>query len=210
MSSTVQVPPPQTRLSTLPIDQSRGTQAMWAVISTELMLFVCMFGAYYYLGSNKDRWAIETPPELKYPLILLVVLLSSSFVLAWGERQLKKGLYGIARKALWGTVLLGFVFVGIQVIEYMSHWKKLTPYSDSYGSIFYTITSLHAAHVIIGLLMLMYVGILPQPQYGVTRRSPHNPFKTVALYWHFVDVVWIFIVALLYVAPHLLGGPHVR
>jgi heme/copper-type cytochrome/quinol oxidase subunit 3 len=185
-------------------------QGMWAVIATELMLFICMFGAYYYLGTNKDRWAVETPPELKYPIILLAILFSSSVVLAWGERQMKQGLYGVARKALWGTVLLGLAFMGLQAIEYMSHWKKLTPYSDSYGSIFYAITSLHAAHVIVGLLMLMYVGVLPQAQYGATRRSPHNPYKTVALYWHFVDFVWVFIVALLYVAPHFLGGHHVR
>jgi heme/copper-type cytochrome/quinol oxidase subunit 3 len=104
MSSTVQVPPPQIRLPTLPIDQSRGTQAMLAVISTELMLFICVFGADYYLGSNKDRWAAETPPELKYPLILLLVLLSSSLVLAWGERQLTRGLYSVAQKALWGFI----------------------------------------------------------------------------------------------------------
>lgn len=210
MSSAVQVPPPQTRLATLPIDQSRGTQAMWAVIATELMLFISMFGVYYYLGTNKDCWAIETPPELKFPIILLVILLSSSAVLVWGERQLKEGMHRSARMALWGTVLLGLAFMGIQVLEYISHWKKLTPYSDSYGSIFYAITSLHAAHVIVGLLMLMYVGILPQPQYGTTRRSPHSPYKAVALYWHFVDFVWVFIVALLYIAPHFLGGHHVR
>lgn len=209
MSSAVQIPPPRTSLAMLPIDQSRGVQAMWAVIATELMLFICMFGAYYYLGTNKDRWATESPPELRYPFILLFLLLASSFVISWGERQLKKGLYGVARKALWGTIFLGIAFIGLQIFEYLSHWKKLTPYSDSYGSIFYAITSLHAAHVIVGLLILMYVGVLPQSQYGVTRRSPHLPYKVVALYWHFVDFVWIFIVMLLYVAPHFQGGQHV-
>ncbi|MEG9437909.1 heme-copper oxidase subunit III [Edaphobacter sp. HDX4] len=208
MSSAVQVPPPRTSLSTLPLDQERGIYAMWTVIATELMLFVCMFGAYYYLGTNKDRWALETPPELKYPLILLAILLSSSFVLVWGERQLKTERFGAARAALWGAVFLGLCFMGLQVIEYVSHWKKLTPYSDSYGSIFYTITSLHAAHVVVGLLLLMYVGVLPR--YGATLRTPHKAYKAVALYWHFVDFVWIFIVALLYVAPHFQGAPHVR
>jgi heme/copper-type cytochrome/quinol oxidase subunit 3 len=210
MSSAIQVPPPQTRLATLPLDQSRGVQGMWAVIATELMLFVCMFGAYYYLGSNKDRWAVESPPELKYPLILLIILLSSSILLVWGERQIERGFYGLARQALWGTVFLGIAFVGVQSLEYLSHWKRLTPYSDSYGSIFYAITSLHAAHVIVGLLLLMYVGILPRPHYGPTSRSPHNPYKTVAIYWHFVDFVWIFIVLLLYVVPHFQGGNHVH
>ena len=85
MSTAVQVPPPRTSLATLPVDQTRGVSGMWCVIATEAMLFVCMFGAYYYLGNNKDRWSLETPPKLLYALILLAILLSSSFVLHWGE-----------------------------------------------------------------------------------------------------------------------------
>lgn len=200
MSSAVQSPPPQVRLSTVPIDQRRGIHGMWCVIATEFMLFVCMFGAYYYLGTNKDRWATENPPELMYPFILLAILLASSFVLHWGEKQVKEERFGVGRTALWITVLMGLVFLALQGFEYYSHWSELAPYSDSYGSIFYTITTLHAAHVIAGLLMLSYVGILPY--YGRSRRSPHNAYSTVALYWHFVDVVWVFIVALLYVVPH--------
>lgn len=200
MSSTVQIIPPRIKLTTLPIDQRRGVEAMWGVIATEFMLFACMFASYYYLGSNKERWANETPPALKYPFILLAILLSSSVVLRWGERQVKEERFGAGRLALWITVLLGFVFLILQAFEYTSHWKMLAPYSDSYGSIFYAITSLHAAHVIVGLLLLMYVGILPR--YGPTSRSPHHVYKTVSQYWHFVDAVWILIVTLLYVIPH--------
>ena len=52
--------------------------------------------------------------------------------------------------------------MGLQTLEYQEHWRTLTPYSDSYGSIFYTITSFHAAHVIMGLLLLAYAGLLPR------------------------------------------------
>jgi heme/copper-type cytochrome/quinol oxidase subunit 3 len=164
------------------------------------MLFVCMFGAYYFLGTNKDRWATENAPELMYPFILLAILLASSFVLHWGEQQVKAERFARGRAALWITVLMGLVFLALQGVEYYSHWSELTPYSDSYGSIFYTITTLHAAHVIAGLLLLSYVGVLPYT--GRSRRSPHNAYSTVALYWHFVDFVWVFIVVLLYIAPH--------
>jgi len=196
------------RLRALPIDQRRGWCAMWCVIATEFMLFVCMFGAYYYLGNNKDRWAIDKPPGLKYPLMLMVILLASSFVLRWGEHQVKGERFRAARSALWLTVLIGLVFIAVQSLEYISHWKSLTPYSDSYGSIFYSITGLHAAHVVAGLLMLAYVGILPG--YGETAESPHRAYETAALYWHFIDFVWIFIVALLYVIPNLQGYTHGR
>jgi cytochrome c oxidase subunit III len=157
-------------------------------------------------SANKDRWANETPPVLIYAIILLIILLSSSAVLAWGEHQVKAERFPAGRAALWVTVLLGIGFLALQGFEYLSHWRMLAPYSDSYGSIFYVITSLHAAHVIVRLLLLMYVGILPR--YGPTRRTPHHTYKTVALYWHFVDTVWILIVALLYIIPHFQAHLH--
>jgi heme/copper-type cytochrome/quinol oxidase subunit 3 len=77
----------------------------------------------------------------------------------------------------------------------------LKPTTDAYGSIFYTITSLHGAHVALGLLMLLYVLVLPQ--IGPGQKPPHRSLHNASLYWHFVDAVWLFIVALLYVAPNL-------
>jgi heme/copper-type cytochrome/quinol oxidase subunit 3 len=179
---------------------------MWLIILTEAMLFMCMFGAYYYLGSNKDRWGKESPPDLLFPFILLAILLGSSIVLHWGEQQVRAERFAAARIALWITVVMGLVFTAIQSWEYVTQWKQLSISSDSYGSIFYTITSLHGAHVIVGLLMLAYVGI--QPRFGKTMRSPHKPYETVARYWHFVDVVWIFIVALLYIVPRFQAIAH--
>ncbi|HUN84818.1 MAG TPA: cytochrome c oxidase subunit 3 [Terracidiphilus sp.] len=208
MSSLVQIPPPATKLALLPIDQGRGLGAVWAVIATEATLFVCMFGAYYYLGNNKDRWALQQPPHLVYPFVLLAVLLSSSVVLHWGERQVEKERYRAGRIALWFSVLLGLTFLVLQGFEYASEWSDLTPDSNSYGSIFYTITSLHGAHVIVGVLILMYVGC--QPFYGFARRSPHMPYQVASRYWHFVDAVWVFIVALLYVIPNIQRHLHVH
>lgn len=201
MSTTVQVPPPRLRLATMPIDQRRGTQAMWAVITTEAMLFVSMFGSYYYLGTNKDRWSLNTPPSFKYPFFLLAILLASSAVIHWGERRVKAQKYGAGRLAVWITVLMGMGFLALQAFEYVDHWKMLAPYSNSYGSIFYALTTLHAAHVVAGLLLLMYLGVVPR--YGPTERTPHRIYHPVAMYWHFVDFVWIFIVFLLYVVPHI-------
>ena len=198
-------PAPERRvvLNALPIDQRRGINAMWCVIATEFMLFICMFGAYYYLGANKNRWAIEMPPKLRYAIILLVILLASSGVLAWGEKRVKQGEFALGRIALWVTVFMGLIFLALQTYEYMDHWKTLAPYSDSYGSIFYAITTLHAAHVVAGLLLLAFVGVLPR--FGETRGTPHQAYETIAMYWHFVDVVWILVVLLLYIIPNIQG-----
>lgn len=176
---------------------------MWCTIATEAMLFVCMFGSYYYLGTDKVRWQTEYPPSLKYPFILLAILIGSSIVLEWGKKRLEAGQVRASRIALWVTVGMGLVFLTLQAYEYVDHWKSLTPYSDSYGSIFYAITTLHAAHVIAGLLLLSFVGILPR--YGETRGSPHRAYAAVTMYWHFVDVVWLFIVTCLYVIPTFQG-----
>jgi heme/copper-type cytochrome/quinol oxidase subunit 3 len=202
MSTTICVPAHHGQQApTWPLDNNRGAYGMYTVIATEFSLFVCLFASYYYLGNSKDRWASNEPPKLLLALIMLAVLLTSSLVLHWGERQVNLARYRHARFAITGTVLMGLVFLTLQVLEYRQHWKSLTPYSNSYGSIFYAITSFHAAHVVIGLLLLAYVSILPR--YGPTVTPPYRPYHTVALYWHFVDFVWIFIVALLYVIPNI-------
>lgn len=206
--STVQIPPPQVSLATLPVDQKRGLHGMYCVIATEFMLFVAMFAAYYYLGSNKDRWADHVAPKWWLAVLLLIILLSSSFVLRWGEKQAESEHFGPARIALWITVLMGIGFLALQGFEYSVEWKDVTPYSDSYGSVFFSITTLHALHVIVGLMMLMFIGLMPR--YGSTKRSPHKPYTTVALYWHFVDAVWILIVMLLYIIPNFQRYMHVH
>jgi heme/copper-type cytochrome/quinol oxidase subunit 3 len=199
VSTIVEYPPPRVHLSELPIDQSRGITAVWFLIATETTLFACMFGAYYYLGANTNRWAVEKAPNLAYPLVLLVILLASSVVIHWGEGQVEREQYGRARAAAWTTVAMGLVFLYLQTQEYITDWKQVTPDTDSYGSILYTLTSLHAAHVIVGVLLLMYLGVLPQ--YGKARQSPHQPYQVISRYWHFVDAMWVLIVTLLFVIP---------
>jgi cytochrome c oxidase subunit 3 len=208
MSTTVQIPPPPDALDrqSLPIEDNRGLYGIYTLITTESALFVCLFASYFFLGADKYRWSIDAPPKLTLALIMLAVLLTSSGVIMWGERQVKKGRYAAARIAVFVTVLIGLAFLGIQGVEYADHWKTLTPLTDSYGSIFYTITTFHAAHVIMGILMLSYLGILPH--YGPTKRSPHKAYHVVALYWHFVDIIWIFVVVLLYLIPNYIVYVH--
>jgi cytochrome c oxidase subunit 3 len=206
MSTTVNVAAQAGEPIVKTIDQGRGKLAMYMVISTELALFVSLFCSYFFLGNNKNRWMIDQPPKFALALVMAAVLLSSSLVLMWGERQVKLERYFAARLALAGTIAIGLVFLTIQSFEYLEHWKSLTPYSDSYGSIFYVITSFHAAHVIVGLLMLSYVLFIPR--YGPKVDTPYRPYEVAAIYWHFVDIVWIFIVLILYVIPNYIVYVH--
>ena len=185
----------------LPWDAQRGAASMKLFIATEAMLFVCLLFSYFYLGHGQTHWPMDDPPKLTLALIMLAVLLASSATLQWAENARRAARARTARAAVAVTIALGLVFIGLQVLEYREHLRTLLPTTDAYGSIFYTITTVHGAHVVLGLSMLAYVLALPRLE--PTDRPPHRPLHTASLYWHFVDAVWVVIVAVLYVLPHL-------
>lgn len=186
-----------------PTERGRGLWGMRLFVATEAMLFVLLFFAYFYLGASNSQWPLEKDPSFKYALILLGILLLSSFVAAWGEAGIRKDSVRRLNAGVGLTLLLGFLFLGIQALEYHHHLKELRPTDSAYGSIFYTITSLHLAHVVIGLLLLVF--IFARGLAGHFSAGRHLAVKNAIFYWHFVDVVWVFVVAILYIAPHLYG-----
>ena len=182
----------------LPPDKSRGAMAMALTITTEAMLFVALFFSYFYVGRLHHHWPAH-PPKLHFAIPLLIILLISSGTLFLAEEQLKKQAHLAARLLLLLTIALGIAFLVVQVVEYLNHLKEVTPRTNSYGSLFYVITSFHALHVVVGLLMLGFVACLPKLERD---DSPHRPLHNASLYWHFVDTVWVFVVVLLYILPH--------
>ena len=186
------------------VDDKRGTFGMVLFIATEATLFIVMFFVYFYIAKGTERWKVEEPPKLHYSLPMLGVLLTSSAVLYWGEQQVKKGKKSAGRMAMFGTMALGLLFLALTYLEDTEHLLHLTPRTDAYGSIFYTITSIHGIHVVLGLLMMTWVQLLPR--WEPRQRSPHRPYHNAALYWHFVDTVWVFIIALLYVGPNVYNA----
>ena len=134
---------------------------LWFIV-TEAMLFVALFFGYFLLRDQNPEWPMDEPPKLGFALAMLVVLLASSGVVEWGRQRARRGDEGTARRALLVTLLLGLVFLVLQGFEYHEHLKTMLPTDDAYASMFYTITSVHGLHVILGLLMLAYVAILPR------------------------------------------------
>lgn len=184
-----------------PLERRRGTWGMWLFIATEGMLFVLLFFAYFYLAASKPHWPLEEDPSFRLALILLALLVASSFVAHWGQRGIKADSRSRLLLGTGGTLLLGAVFVAIQLIEYRNHLRTLAPGDSAYASIFYTITSLHFAHLILGMLMLGFV--FARTVAGHFSASRHLAVENANLYWHFVDVVWVLVVAILYVSPQL-------
>jgi heme/copper-type cytochrome/quinol oxidase subunit 3 len=181
------------------IDQGRGGFGMNLFILTEALLFACLFFGYFYLArDSRGPWP-PSPPKLAIALLMTALLLSSSAVLYAAERQIRRGRDRAARLAVALTIALGVSFLVAQFFEYRQRLREVRPTTDAYGSIFYTITSVHGAHVALGLCMLALVAMLPW--IGPSRRTPHRALRTASLYWHFVDAVWLLIVSLLYVLP---------
>lgn len=199
MSTTVNIHRRTGERFILPVDNLRGLFGMLILIATETCLFVSMFCAYFLLGNGKYRWTIDQPPHLKFAFITLVVMLIASLVLRWGERMVALRRYTSARLAIGAAFLLGLLFLGLQSIAYIQHWKTLTPDTDSYGSIFYAIVFLHDVHIIVGLLMLAFVIFLPR--YHPVSITPYRPYRIAAIYWYWLTIVLVFIVLILYVIP---------
>ena len=206
-----QVPNPfadVTRESLLDLPQVSGSRvtSRWGIallILTEAVFFACLLSGYFFLRSSNPVWppnAIDLP-EVILPVVATIVLVSSSAVLIWAERRLKSGHLGNFRLGLLITILLGVVFLGIQVYEYTE--LDFTPQDGAYGALFYAITGLHGLHVTVGVLLLGVMFLWAMLGYFTPKR--HLSFSNVSLYWHFVDGVWLFVWTSLYLSPHFLG-----
>ena len=181
--------------------QEVGWWAMALVCATEAAFFAYLLMSYFYLALNSPTWpppGIEDP-KIRLPSIMTVLLLSSSVVLYWGERGIAQGKQLRLRVCLAITILLGAVFVALQATEYHRELRTVVPGTHAYASIFYTTTGFHGAHVTFGLLLLLYT--LARALLGHFGEHAHLGVKVTSLYWHFVDVVWLFIFTLLYLSP---------
>jgi heme/copper-type cytochrome/quinol oxidase subunit 3 len=187
-----------------PRASSNGWWGMMTLIATEAMLFATLIASYFYL-----RWQAEggwppdglKDPKLLRPAIMTAILVSSSLPMYLGEEGIRRNRPGRLVAGLTGTLLLGGVFLGFQAWEYVEKVKEYTPQTNAYGSLFYTITGFHGAHVAIGLLLIAWT--LWRALRGRFSARRHLGVQATAVYWHFVDVMWVVaIFPSLYITPH--------
>ena len=191
-------------LPRLPSSTSQvGYWGMALFVATEATMFASLLTSYLFLGTANPGWpppGVERP-KLVLPPIMTVILLASSATLFWAEHGIKSGARNRLRIGLGLTILLGVIFLVVQGVEYHDKLEKLRPWANSYAASFYTITGFHALHVITGLLLLGYAEVRAFLSHFDAEH--HLAVKNVSLYWHFVDVVWLFIFATLYLSPRL-------
>lgn len=197
--------PVEARLLPAP-EHPRATVDWWGMAwfcATEATLFACLLASYFYLGVSNPRWppAGIPDPKLQLPLVMTVLLVSSSVVIHWGEKALTSGGRARFRAALAVTMLLGLGFLSLQALEYADKLKHESPSGHAYTALFFATTGLHGAHVAFGLLMWAYVGL--RELLGHFDARHHVAVKNVSLYWHTVDAIWLAILAVLYLSPRL-------
>lgn len=165
-------------------------------IISEICIFLSLFISYWMMRLYAESWPPAGTPEINttIPLIMTVLLVSSSATIHVAEEKLEHGDLGGFRLWLILTLLLGSLFLGCTVYEY-SHLIEhgFVPSTNSFSSAFFAITGFHASHVVVGLGTFIFV-LIPA-FFGKTNKT----FVLCAsVYWHFVDVVWFFVVSQIY------------
>jgi cytochrome c oxidase subunit III len=171
----------------------RGTSSpvmgMVLFVAGEAMFFAAFFGVYFAVRTSAPLWPPRgvTVPQLAIPSTLTAILVSSSVVLQIGVGAVRRGRTATFRSLLALTLLLGLSFLALQAYDY----SRLTfgVRDGIYPSLFYVMTGLHMAHVAGGVVLLFLV--LTQALTGQISVARHEPLEAAAIYWHFVDIVWI-------------------
>lgn len=170
--------------------------AMGWFILAEAMIFVAFFVVYWYLRLTEAAWPPAGTAELPrvMPLVMTATLVSSSLTIHYAEHLLRLGRRGGFLAWQLVTIALGLGFLGMSAFEW-SHLIRegFNIGSNVYGTIFFTITGFHGAHVFVGLAI--FAAGLPAAARGAI--SPGFA-RTAGLYWHFVDIIWFFVVSQVY------------
>ncbi|HEY4122278.1 MAG TPA: cytochrome c oxidase subunit 3 [Byssovorax sp.] len=182
-------------------EEFTSSLGMIVFLASWAMMFCGLFFAYGYTRTRSPIWPPPGLPELPLllPAVNTVVLVVSSFTFAKALQLLRRGLRAQSLYAVGVTLALGVVFLALQVVV----WRSLVAAGltvrtgGSYGSIFYALTVFHALHVAVGLGILLWV--LARTLQG--KYTEHNTIgvRLCAMYWHFVDVVWVLMFLTLYV-----------
>jgi cytochrome c oxidase subunit 3 len=184
---------------------------IWGFIATEVLFLGGLFAAYsvYRYLHPAGVAAAAAHTKIVIGSVNTAVLLTSSFVMSWASLSARDGDSRLAGRLMWVTAALGIVFLGVKGVEYAQEigehlWPgpgfSLDTADPKAGEVFYflywVMTGIHALHLLIGVVALLVIGRLAQR--GAYSRAYHGPVRVVSLYWHFVDVVWIFLFALIY------------
>jgi cytochrome c oxidase subunit III len=172
---------------------------IWAFLATELLLFGGLFTAYAQFRFNYPGLFHLEHQKLSRLLgtVNTAILLTSSLSMAVGIAAIRQGKKRTLQAALGITLALAAGFLGVKYVEWTEDFSRgLYPRSNLFFGLYFTMTGLHGLHVIFGMAVMLWLLIRTgkgdfSPQY-------HTPVEVTGLYWHFVDIIWIYLFPLLY------------
>ena len=175
-----------------------GKFGIWLFLASEVMLFGALFSSYILLRVGAPEWPHG---ELSVTLgtVNTIILISSSVTMVMAWASLKLNDWGKHRIYLIATWLLAALFLINKYFEYSSHWTRgELPSHSTFLAIYFTLTGLHGLHILGGMIVMGYF-IGPGAKMWKTNPDQFaNRIEYTGLYWHFVDLVWIFLFPVLY------------
>jgi heme/copper-type cytochrome/quinol oxidase subunit 3 len=190
---------------------------IWLFLASEVMLFGALFSSYVLLRTGDPnfmsiphdlaetlglhgeahRWSDELSVPLAFVNTLVLIFSSVTIVMSWASLRLKE----FSKFRLWMglTILCALGFMCIKAVEYSTKFSHhLYPETSNFLGIYFTLTGLHGLHVVGGLIVLIYLWGPGSKMWKTEPQRFVNRVETVGLYWHFVDLVWIFLFPTLY------------
>ena len=176
--------------------------SMILFIVSEIMFFFAFFWAFFHsslaptieIGAMWPPKGIEVLNPWEIPFLNTVILLTSGASVTWAHHAILAGQRSQALVSLWITIVLAAVFTGLQVMEYIEAPFTIT--DGVYGSTFYLATGFHGFHVFVGTIFLFVCLVRSYKNHFTINH--HFGFEAAAWYWHFVDVVWLFLFVCIY------------
>ena len=177
-----------------------GKLGIWLFLASEVMLFGALFSTLILLRTGAPSWP-HGWKELNVPLATIntfnLIASSVTVVLAWANLRL--GNLKKAKLFLGVTLLCGFIFMGIKAYEYGSKFQhEHFPSTNNFYATYFVMTGLHGLHVVGGMVVFAYLLLTADKWYAAKRDQFTNRVEVTGLYWHFVDLVWIFLFPILY------------
>lgn len=180
---------------------NNGKLGIWLFLASEVMLFGALFSTYILLRTAAPVWPPEGSPQLNVPLGMIntFILIASSVTMVMSWAMLKANRFAAFKTYLTTTLLLATAFMVVKSFEYGGKFTHhVYPSTNTFLAIYFTLTGLHGLHVLGGMLVQLY---FLGPGKRMWESEPErftNRIEITGLYWHFVDLVWIFLFPVLY------------
>jgi heme/copper-type cytochrome/quinol oxidase subunit 3 len=181
---------------------NNAKMAIWLFLASEVMLFGALFATYIFirvLSPNFPAMTADFPLNVPLAMVNTFVLITSSVTMVMAWASLKMNQPGKSNMWLGITFLCGVGFMVIKAIEYTGKIEHhIYPSTNNFYAIYYTMTGLHGIHVLGGMIVMGYFLLIGKKMWKTEPDRYAGRIEVTGLYWHFVDLVWIFLFPVLY------------